>query len=150
MNWQRAALVVGVLTAIVGGAIIVTRGGGDCGPRDLLRIEGDAELVKNANGLSVFVSSDDGFTVGALVWILRIGNTEFNLSRYPDFSTDRIEFPIPEDALSRLRDGDGIGIRYGNPTARPGSGSGAWAPAQENIERSDGFAVLRVLDDCAS
>jgi hypothetical protein len=82
------------------------------------------------------------------MWVLRIGDTEFSLSRYPDFSTNRIEFPIPDDALSRLRDGDGFGIRYGNPTPRVGSSSGAWSPVETDIDRQDGFAVLRVLDDC--
>ncbi len=127
----------------------MTRRGEDCAPRDLLRVEGPAELVETADGLSVIVSSDDGFTVGALFWILRIGDTEFSFSRYPDFSTNRIEFPIPDDALPRLRDGDGIGIRYGNPTPRVGSRFDAWSPVEGDIDRETGFAVLRVLDDCA-
>jgi len=150
MSWRRAALALVVFAIIVGGAIIVTRRGENCAPRDLLGIEGPAELVGTADGLSVIVPSDQGFTVGALVWILRIGDTEFSLSSYPDFSTNRIEFPIPDDALPRLQDGDGIGIRYGNPTPRIESSFGAWAPAESNIDRSSGFATLRVLEDCAS
>ena len=148
MSRQRVALTLTALAVIDGGIVVVTRGGEDCSPRDLLRIEGAAELVETADGQSVILTSEEGFTVGALVWILRIGDTEFGLSRYPDFSVQRIEFPIPDDALSRLRDGDGIGIRYGNPIPRLGSNGGAWAPAQGIIDRGDGFAVLRVLDDC--
>ena len=150
MSRQRVALALTALAVIVGGIVVVTRGGDDCGPGDLLRIDGAAELVETADGQSVILSSEDGFTVGALVWILRIGDTEFSLSRYPDSSTNRIEFPIPDDALSRLQDGDGIGIRYGNPIPRLGSSAGAWAPAQGKVDRGDGFAVLRVLEGCAS
>ncbi|MDH3426377.1 MAG: hypothetical protein OEM22_06865 [Acidimicrobiia bacterium] len=150
MSWQRVAVALVAFAVIVGGAIIAIRGGEDCGPRDVLRIEGAAELEESADGMSVILASDEGFTVGALVWILRIGDTEFHHSRYPDFALTRIEFPIPDDALSRLRDGDGIGIRYGNPTPLPGSGFGAWAPVEGNMDRRDGFAVLRVLDDCTS
>jgi len=148
MSRHRVTLILVAVAVIVGGAIIVIRQGESCAPEDLLRIEGPAELVETAEGLSVIVSSDEGFTVGALVWILRIGDTEFSLSRYPDFSTNRIEFPIPDDALSRLQDGDGIDIRYGNPTPPTGSGFGAWSPVENDIDRQDGFAVLRVLDDC--
>lgn len=150
MSRLRAALALVALAVIVGGAIILTRRGEDCDPRDLLRVEGPAELVATADGLSVIVSSDEGFTVGALMWILRIGDTEFSLSRYPDFSTNRIEFPIPDDALSRLQDGDGIDIRYGNPIPRGGSSFDAWFPVEEDIDRRGGFAVFRVLDDCAT
>lgn len=145
---RQVTLILVAVAVIAGGAIVVTRQGVDCAPQDVLRVEGPAELVETADGLSVITSSAEGFTVGALVWILRIGDTEFSVSRYPDFSTNRIEFPIPDDALSRLRDGDGIGIRYGNPTPRGGSSPGAWSPVVTDIDRQEGFAVLRVLDDC--
>ena len=150
MSWQRAAFALVVFALIVGITVNITRHGEDCSPRDLLRIDGPAEFVETPDGLSVIVSSDEGFTMGALFWILRIGDTEFSLSRYPDFSTNRIEFPIPDDALPRLQDGDGIGIRYGNPTPRRGSNVGGWAPAAENIDRGKGFVVLGVLEDCPS
>ncbi len=149
MSWQRATLALVALAIVVVAAIVVTRPGEDCTPRDLLRVEGAAEMVETPDGLSVIVSSDEGFTMGALVWILRIGRTEFSSSRYPDFSTNRIEFPIPDDALPRLRDGDGIGIRYGNPTPQVGSRFDAWYTVEGNIDRETEFAVVRVLDDCA-
>ena len=148
MSRPRTALALAALVATVGGVLLVTRPGESCDPQDRLRLEGPAELVETADGLSVVVSSDEGFTVGALVWILRVGDTEFSLSRYPDASPNRLEFPIPDDALSRLHDGDGIGIRYGNPTPRSGSSFGVWVPAEGNIDRRHGFATLRVLDDC--
>lgn len=150
MSRQRVVLVVVALVFIVGGVVIVASWGEECALRDRLRLEGAAELVETPEGLSVIVSSDEGFTVGALVWILRIGTTEFGLSRYPDSSITTIEFPIPDDALSRLQDGDGVGIRYGTPTPRATSSFGAWFPTEAGVDRSDGFAVLRVLDDCAT
>jgi hypothetical protein len=150
MSWQRVVVGLVVVAVIVGGAIFVTRLGENCAPHDLLRIEGSAELVETADGLSAIVSSDEGFTVGALFWILRIGDTEFSLSRYPDVSLNRLEFPIPDEALSRLRDGDGIDVRYGNPPSRIGSSLDAWAPAEGIIDRTEGFAVLSVQDDCSS
>lgn len=150
MRRRRVVLVLVAVAVIASGAIVTTRQGENCAPLDVLRVEGPAQLVETADGLSVIVSSDEGFTVGALMWVLRIGDTEFSLSRYPDFSTNRLEFSIPGDALSRLSDGDGIGIRYGNPTPRVGSNSGAWSPVETDIDRQDGFAVLRVLDDCLS
>ncbi len=148
MSRLRGVLALVALVVIILGAIVVTRRGETCAPQDLLRVEGPAELAATADGVSVIVSSDEGFTVGALMWVLRIGDTEFALSRYPDFSTNRIEFPIPTVALPRLHDGDGIGIRYGNPTPRAGSGLDAWSPVGGDIDRTEGFAALRVLDDC--
>lgn len=150
MSWRRVAFAATALTVIAGGILMMSRQGENCALEDLLRVEGRAELLLTEDGLSVLVSSDEGFTVGALAWILRIGDTEFSLSRYPDFSTNRIEFPIPDDALSRLQDGDGIDIRYGNPIPRGGSSFDAWSPVEGDIDRTDGFAFLRVLDDCAT
>ena len=149
MSWRRLALALVGLAVIVGGVIIVTRRGENCDPTARMHVEGPAELRETPDGLSVIVSSEEGFTVGALVWILRIGDTEFALSRYPDFSLNRIEFPIPEEAVSRFQDGDGLGMRYGNPTTQGGSSFAAWFPAEANLERTDGFAVLRVSDDCS-
>jgi hypothetical protein len=150
MSRLRVTLVLVALAVIVGGAVIASRRGEDCALRDRLRIEGPAELMGTPEGVSVIVSSEEGFTVGALVWLLRIGDTEFGLSRYPDSSTDRIEFLIPDDALPRLHDGDGVGMRYGNPLPRSPSSSGAWSPAAANTVGSEGFGTLRVLDDCST
>ncbi len=147
MNRQRGALAFIVLTVIIG-AILVTRDGSDCDLRDRLSIEGAAELLATDEGLSVVLTSEEGFTMGALFWILRIGDTELQLSQYPDFSTDKIEFPIPDGALVRFQDGDGVGIRYGNPVLTPGSNGGDWAEAQPGVDRGEGIAHLRVAERC--
>lgn len=147
MSRQRGALAIIVLIVIIG-AILATRDGDDCDLPDRLSIEGAAELLATDEGMSVVLTSVEGFTMGALFWILRIGDTEFQLSQYPDFSTDRIEFPIPDEALVRFQDGDGIGIRYGNPVLTPGSIGGDWAEAQPGVDRGEGIAQLRVAEGC--
>ncbi len=148
MSRQRGALALIALAAVIGVSILIARHGNDCDLPDRLSIEGAAELVATDEGLSVVLTSEEGFTMGALFWILRIGDTEFQLSRYPDFSTDKIEFPIPDGALVRFRDGDGVGIRYGNPVLTPGSIGGDWAEAQPGVDRGEGIAHLRVADGC--
>lgn len=148
MNRKRSTIALVALIVVLGGLFIATRPGDDCDSREPLRIEGDAELVETADGRSVVLFSEDGFTVGAALDSPH-RNTEFQLSRYPELAPTTIEFLIPDEAPPRLRDGDGIAVRYGNPIARPGTGGAGWAPADPQVDRGAGFAVLRVGEVCA-
>jgi len=148
MRRQRGAVALIALAAVIGVSILVTRDGDDCDLPDRLSIEGAAELLATEEGLSVVLTSEEGFTMGALFWILRIGATEFHLSQYPEFSMNRIEFPIPDGALVRFQDGDGVGIRYGNPVLTAGSIDREWTEAQPGVDRREGIAHLRVAQDC--
>ncbi len=143
---RRTWAVVALSLVAIAAAILFTRSDPDCSPAARMSIAGDATLVSGADGVSVVLTSEDGFTVGALFWILRIGDTEFPVSRYPTFVDTTIEFPLPGAALPRLRDGDTVSIRYGNPAT--GAGGIGWGAAPIDAAPGTSLATLRIADRC--
>lgn len=137
---------VAITAVIVGILLFAARDGASHCEEPILTVAGDGvELLESADGLEVVLTAEDGFYVGALAWVLRIGPVEFDRSYYPDFATTRLSFPIPQEAKAMLKDGDGIDVRYGNPI---GSGTDGFAPAASEVDRASGFATLRVSDGC--
>ncbi len=72
-----------------------------------------------ADGFTLRIARDEQFQIGALDWLLRIGDVEFYGARFPDGSLDAIVFDVPSEALQHLSDGDPISVIYGNPKAAP-------------------------------
>lgn len=146
-TWRRS-LIGGATAAVllvVVLALVVRNRNEDCGAPTLAVVGSGVELLEGDDGLEVLVTSEEEFAVGALAWILRIGRLEFDRSSYPEGTLNRLLFPIHAAAVPLLEDGDGIGVRYGNPI---GSGTNGYALADAAIDRESGFATLQVSDAC--
>jgi hypothetical protein len=143
VNWRALAIVLVVLAV---GAWVWLAFDDDCADQALLAIDGNgAEVAYRGDELRVAVTSVEGFRVAALVWVLRIGEFEFDEYDRPSGRNDRLEFRIPDEAVPRLKDGAGIGIRYGNPI---GLGSDRFGPVFAGEPRSEDFATLRITGGC--
>ena len=131
-----------VLAVVAVGAGVWLTFDDDCADHPVFAIEGNgAEVAYRGAELRVAVTSAEGFRVAALVWVLRIGELEFDAYDRPGGSNERLEFLIPDEAIPRLQDGAGIGIRYGNPI---GLGSDRFGPVFDGAPRSEDFATLRI------
>lgn len=141
-RWAMA--VIGGMVVL--GLLLVIRGDdGDCGGSKLTVAGDGVQLIESAGALEAVVTADEAFRVGALNWILRIGRLEFDRSHHPDGDLNRIAFPLPAEAVALLEDGDGIDVRYGNPIT---SGASGYARADLDVDRTAGFATIRVVDAC--
>lgn len=143
---RRKLLAAAAVVVVAFAAVIAIQSGNDgCGD-PILSVAGEGvALRETTDGPEVVVSAENDFTVGALAWILRIGRLEFDRSYYPEGSLTELAFPIPAEAVALLEDGDGIAVRYGNPLATTREG---FAPADSTVDRSSGFATVRIADDC--
>lgn len=105
------------IVALGGAAVFVaSRIDNDCGAAGVPATDNpDVRFESAADGFTLRVTSDEDFHVGALDWILRIGDVQFYRSQYPDFTLAVIEFQIPQSALELLDDGAPITVHYGNP-----------------------------------
>jgi hypothetical protein len=147
---RRRSLIGGAIVAVllvVVLAFVVGSRDDRCVEPTLAVVGNGVELSEGDDGVEVVVTSDEEFAVGALAWILRIGRLEFDRSSYPGGTLTQLSFPIPLAAVPLLEDGDGIGVRYGNPI---GSGTNGYALADVDIDRKSGFATLRVYDACST
>lgn len=153
--WRSLALTLVLLGVAATAAVLMIRPQpcGDPGPH----IEGaGAELHQGAEGYSVLVTSDTDFHVGALMWMLRIGDSQFHRSDYPEQRLTTIEFPMPSEALSRLRDGDSVAVHYGSPASTQLVGDGSYSVVSNDGDeasvdslRGDAFGTLRIPGECA-
>lgn len=140
---KRTIVVVG-LAAAAFAVTAVAFSRGECSAE--IAIEGrHFETIETSEGLGVLATSDEGFYVGALFWILRIGDVEIDRSTYPGLTINELEFQIPEDARRHFTDGDPVSIRYGNPVSSGNAGYVLGAGANGS---GGEVAVLRIADGC--
>ena len=111
--------------------------------------------MHDAAGYRVLVTRDTDFHVGALMWMLRVGDTQFHRSDYPGPRLTTIEFPIPSAALSHLQDGDSVAVHYGSPAFTQLMGDGSYSVvvgdgdgAGVDSLRGDVFGTLRIPLEC--
>jgi hypothetical protein len=78
-----------------------------------------ARVLNNLPGVEIEVMSNEPFPVRNELHVLRIGNREFVLSRYPSSGeTNRLIFTIPLSEFTQLVSGDEIWLQYGRQPAR--------------------------------
>ena len=64
--------------------------------------------------IELTVRNTDNFTVGALPYVLKIGDARFRRSRSPsDGALDTLIFLIPRDTFNQLNEGDLVDLGYG-------------------------------------
>ena len=118
-------ITVAVLAAGLTAAILLRSG--DCAQQ--LSIDGDGfTVLSSEDGIQVIVSSPEDFHMGALTWVLSIGDMRFDRSGYPHVNLRTLAFPIPDEALALIADRDPVTVSYGIPV---GSGSGGFATGGE-------------------
>ena len=146
MNRVMVGVILTILAVAIATVFATRRTSDECGSRSGISIQGErAEIIDTPDGSSVVVTADEGFRVAALVWVLRIGDLEFDRSRYPDSTENTLEFPIPEGAISQLQDGDSVSVRYGNPVVSQIDG---YAFADQAANDAAGFATIRIPEAC--
>ena len=65
--------------------------------------------------IELTVRNTDNFTVGALPYVLKIGDARFRRSRSPsDGALDTLIFLIPRDTFNQLNEGDLVDLGYGS------------------------------------
>ena len=64
--------------------------------------------------IELTVRNTDNFTVGALPYVLKIGDARFSRSRSPsDGALDTLIFLIPRDTFNQINEGDLVALGYG-------------------------------------
>jgi hypothetical protein len=70
--------------------------------------------IESSAAVEIEVFSDDRFPVRNELAVLRIGDDEFSLSRYPDSGDTRtLIFTLTAEEFDRTRDGDPVTVQYG-------------------------------------
>lgn len=137
---RRVALAILVALIVAAGVGLFLRSN-RC--RDLVGIEGAGfEVEQSGEDLLVVAISETGFPVGALDWVLQIGDLGFGGGSYSDATLDELTFTIPIEARSLLADGDPIAISYRNPM---GSATRGFTRLEATAARS---ATLRLTPHC--
>ena len=77
--------------------------------------DGDPEAVlRNQPGVEITLNSNRPFLPAGEILVLRIGDQEFDISRYSDDgSTNQVTFVLTQSEFASLKQGDQISVQYG-------------------------------------
>ena len=110
-----------------------TDSAGDDSPLDDSASANDVNEVKSmrqvstggTSAIEIELRSNREFLPQGELLVLRIGDREFGVSRYPQTGeTTGVTFTLTPEQLAQLQDGDPIRVQYGSGTNRPGWGFG--------------------------
>ncbi len=83
-----------------------------------IRIVVASVALRNESGIEVVVYSAVPFPVRDELAVLKIGNAEFNISRYPDTGENNtLIFTLTVEQFASINDGDPISVQYGSGEA---------------------------------
>ena len=76
--------------------------------------------------MEITLNSNRPFLPAGEVLVLRIGDQEFDISRYSDDgSTNQVTFVLTQSEFASLKQGDQISVQYGQGTMETAGGSAA-------------------------
>jgi hypothetical protein len=110
-----------------------TESAGDDSPLDDGTSTSDVNEVKSmrqvstggTSAIEIELRSNREFLPQGDLLVLRIGDREFGVSRYPQTGeTTGVTFTLTPEQFAQLQDGDPIRVQYGSGTSRPGWGFG--------------------------
>ncbi len=85
-----------------------------------LRSVPSSPQLGNRPAVEIEVFSAQGFPVRGELPILRIGEREFKLSRYPESGdTHSLIFTLPREEFGQLKNGDPVSLQYGQGEGVP-------------------------------
>ena len=71
-------------------------------------------VLRNESGVAITLNSNRRFLPAGQIPVLRIGNQEFDISRYSDDgSTNQVTFVLTQSEFASLKQGDRISVEYG-------------------------------------
>jgi hypothetical protein len=71
-------------------------------------------VLRNQPGVEITLNSNRPFFPAGEILVLRIGDQEFDISRYSDDgSTNQVTFVLTQSEFASLKQGDQISVQYG-------------------------------------
>lgn len=133
MSRGRLWLLGGAATvvAVLGVVLFTARDAGDSeGCNDAAAAEDTLNILRSVttteDGVEIELWSREPFPVRALVAVLRIGDVDLAISRYPDSgSLNTLIFRASVDEFEQMAEGDETIIYYGSPDLRPAQDVGS-------------------------
>jgi len=85
--------------------------------RSIRAVEASTSL-QGRPGIEIELSSDQAFPVRNELVVLRIGEQEFSVSRYPTGDTHALVFTLTPEEFDKTANGDGVIVQYGRGEAQ--------------------------------
>lgn len=85
-----------------------------------IRAVRSSAALQGKPGVEIEVFNPDGFPVRSEIAVLRVGNRQFDLSRYPDDGdTHRLIFMLTPEQFAELKSGEEVIVQYGREGTDP-------------------------------